>query len=30
MDNLNTQKGRKELWKNSLPEDSENLKNLDV
>lgn len=30
MENLNTDHGRKELWKNSNPEDSENLQNLNL
>lgn len=30
MDSLNTDKGRKELWKNSEEGDSENLQNLNL
>lgn len=30
MENLNTEHGRKELWTNSNPEDSENLQNLNL
>ena len=30
MENLNTEHGRKELWKNSIPEDSENLQNINL